>query len=778
MNERYQTLGAVLALGEFSVSELAELSGVREPTVRTILRREGTLVEQLGTHATVGRGGQPVRWRLRPGVRDQLRAELRELEQSGVGPWLTDQDDHDTSRAGIIAAEDVLLSLASKALNSDGRAELIKLAEAQLDAATASMSASHDAQVSAANRSLDRGRRIVELLLTLEQVKQDTVARRDRIMQEARVQAEELTSGARSRAEELEREAQQRYRRATSEISAIQEETSALTHQRDALIAEIAAMTGEWMPSLATQVASSAIDVFALGLASGTYEGTPRMASGKSAISGHPPDERSTHVKDNRKATASESGSSNATNPATWTSYYLRAAAGLDCLSALAAGFLGFEIRFGGHGYQSVVYLAVSTLLPVLWIASVALAGGYDARLIGVGSDEFRKILNAAVGLTAGIALCSYAARLEFLRGYLVLALPVTAAFDLLARYWLRQQLYKRRRSGRYMRRTVAVGHAAPVADLMAMLRRDSHHGLSVVAACMVSGSQQGEIDGIPIYSGLESVGSAVRRFNADTVAVLASPEMNGARLRDLAWDLEKTGTEMYVASALLDVVGPRTTIRPVAGLPLLNVGHPELAGTRQVIKGVFDRVLAALALILLSPLFTVIALAIVIVDGRPVFFRQVRVGRDEQAFRLWKFRTMVTDAEARKAELLAHNEGTGVLFKIRRDPRVTRTGAALRRWSLDELPQLFNVVLGEMSLVGPRPAQAAETAKHGDRMRRRLAVKPGITGLWQVSGRSDLSWDEEQRLEDRYVDNWSLALDVQILWKTLSAVLRGSGAY
>ena len=537
-------------------------------------------------------------------------------------------------------------------------------------------------------------------------------------------------------------------------------------------------MTGEWMPSLATQVASSAIDVFALGLASGTYEGTPRIASGKSAISGHPPDERSTHVKDNRKATASESGSSNATNPATWTSYYLRAAAGLDCLSALAGGFLGFEIRFDGHAYQSVVYLAVSTLLPVLWIASVALAGGYDARLIGVGSDEFRKILNAAVGLTAGIALCSYAARLEFLRGYLVLALPVTAAFDLLARYWLRQQLYRRRRSGRYMRRTVAVGHAAPVADLMAMLRRDSHHGLSVVAACMVSGSQQGEIDGIPIYSGLESVGSAVRRFNADTVAVLASPEMNGARLRDLAWDLEKTGTEMYVASALLDVVGPRTTIRPVAGLPLLHVGHPELAGTRQVIKGVFDRVLATLALILLSPLFTVIALAIVIVDGRPVFFRQVRVGRDEQAFRLWKFRTMVADAEARKAELLAHNEGTGTLFKMRRDPRVTRTGVALRRWSLDELPQLFNVVLGEMSLVGPRPAQAAKTAKHGDRMRRRLAVKPGITGLWQVSGRSDLSWDEEQRLEERYVDNWSLALDVQILWKTLSAVLRGSGAY
>jgi exopolysaccharide biosynthesis polyprenyl glycosylphosphotransferase len=298
------------------------------------------------------------------------------------------------------------------------------------------------------------------------------------------------------------------------------------------------------------------------------------------------------------------------------------------------------------------------------------------------------------------------------------------------------------------------------------------------VAVCLAGPRTEVEVAGVPVAGGLDSVATTVAEVRADTVAVLACPEMNGRRLRELAWNLEKKNTDMCVASALLDVAGPRTTIRPVAGLPLLHVDHPELAGVRQVVKGVFDRVLAALVLLLLAPLFAAIALTIKLADPGPVFFRQTRVGRRGQTFRVWKFRTMVVDAEAHKAELMAQNQAAGALFKMRRDPRVTRTGTLLRRWSLDELPQLLNVFLGEMSLVGPRPALPAEAAKYGDHMRRRLVVKPGITGLWQVSGRSDLPWDEAERLDVRYVENWSLALDVQILWKTLSAVLRGSGAY
>jgi len=439
---------------------------------------------------------------------------------------------------------------------------------------------------------------------------------------------------------------------------------------------------------------------------------------------------------------------------------------------------VALEIRFDAPAGVPAGYLAFTVTLPFLWLGSVAVAGGYDPRFIGVGSDEFRKILNAAVSLTAGVAIISYVGKLELARGYIVVALPCTAALDLAARYSLRKRLHRWRRGGYFMHRTVAVGHAGPVEDLVALLRRDNYHGLSVVAACVAGAQHQNEVAGVPICGGLDSVASVVDRFNADTVAVLACPEMNGTRLRELAWDLEKTGTEMCVASALLDVAGPRTTIRPVAGLPLLHVDHAELAGSKQVIKAAFDKISAVLALILLAPLFMAIALAIKITDHGPIFFRQTRIGRDGQTFTLWKFRTMVVDAESQKTQLLTHNDGNGALFKMRRDPRVTRVGAWLRRWSLDEFPQLFNVLFGNMSVVGPRPALPVEVAEYGHHMRRRLAVRPGITGLWQVNGRSDLSWDEAERLDVRYVENWSLALDLQILWKTLSAVARGSGAY
>jgi exopolysaccharide biosynthesis polyprenyl glycosylphosphotransferase len=483
----------------------------------------------------------------------------------------------------------------------------------------------------------------------------------------------------------------------------------------------------------------------------------------------------SVSTTDRRRA---EHAGSVAAVPAAWTSTYLRTVGLLDCLCALVAGLIALEVRFDAQGGVPSGYFAFTAALPLLWVGSVAVAGGYDPRFIGVGSDEFRKVLNAAVSLTAGVAILSYVAKLELARGYVVVALPCAVALDLGARYWLRKQLHRWRRGGQCMRRTVAVGHAVPVEDLVALLRRDSYHGLSVVAACVAGARYQDEVADVPICGDLDSVASVVDRFNADTVAVLACPEMNGTRLRELAWDLEKTGTEMCVASALLDVAGPRTTIRPVAGLPLLHVDHAELTGGKQVIKGVFDKVSAALALILLAPLFVVIAVAIKITDHGPVFFRQTRTGRDGRTFALWKFRTMVVDAESRKAQLMARNDADGALFKMRRDPRVTRVGAWLRRWSLDELPQLFNVLSGDMSLVGPRPALPVEVAEYGDHMRRRLAVKPGITGLWQVSGRSDLSWDEAERLDVRYVENWSLALDLQILWKTLSAVTRGSGAY
>jgi exopolysaccharide biosynthesis polyprenyl glycosylphosphotransferase len=461
-----------------------------------------------------------------------------------------------------------------------------------------------------------------------------------------------------------------------------------------------------------------------------------------------------------------------------WTGPYLRQVAVADGCCALAAGLLAYQVRFGGDDSAAILYLWLGTALPAIWLTALGLAGAYDTRFIGVGTDEFRRVLNAGVCLTAVVAILAYASKVDVARGYVVVALPAVTVFDLAVRYRLRKRLHRRRARGNCMRKAVIVGHPDVIAELAAVLRRDTHHGLSAIAACVVGPDQPNSIDGLPVVGGLGSVVDVVQRMQADTVAVLACPEMSGARLRDLAWALEKTNTDLCVAPALLDVAGPRTTIRPTAGLPLLHMDHPEFNGTRRLIKSAFDRTAAAVALLVLLPLLAAVAGGIKLSDGGPVLFRQTRVGKDGKTFTLYKFRSMVADAEQRLAEVVALNETDGVLFKIRKDPRITRVGSILRRYSLDELPQLINVLIGNMSLVGPRPALPSETDCYGDHVRRRLAVKPGITGLWQVSGRSDLSWDEAVRLDVRYVENWSFVLDLQILWKTWAAVLHGSGAY
>jgi exopolysaccharide biosynthesis polyprenyl glycosylphosphotransferase len=460
----------------------------------------------------------------------------------------------------------------------------------------------------------------------------------------------------------------------------------------------------------------------------------------------------------------------------TWTRYYLCEAVVADLCCVVLGVLIAVRIRFGTN--MDFTYLALSVALPVLWIAALWLAGGYDVRFIGVGSDEYRKVLTAGVSLTAAVPIVSYAFHTNLSRAYIVIALPTVTLFDLIARLLLRKRLHRRRGAGECMQNVLAVGHELAVAELVTELSRDRYHGMTVVGACVVRPGELDEVVGVPVYGGLDDITAAVEAFSADTVAITACPEMDGVKLRRLAWDLEKTGTDLCVSPALLDVAGPRTTIRPTAGLTMLHVDHPQLDGFRLILKGLFDRCTAAVALIMLAPLMAVMVAAIRLHDGGPALFTQIRVGKDGRAFRIYKFRTMVVDAEQRKAELIASNDCDDVLFKLRQDPRVTAVGAHLRRWSLDELPQLFNVILGHMSLVGPRPALPDEAVKYAEHVRRRLVVKPGITGLWQVNGRSDLSWDESVRLDLRYVENWSFALDLQILWKTTSVMLRRSGAY
>ncbi|MEU7912497.1 sugar transferase [Microbispora bryophytorum] len=462
--------------------------------------------------------------------------------------------------------------------------------------------------------------------------------------------------------------------------------------------------------------------------------------------------------------------------PPEWAVRYRLTAAVCDIVGALLAGVTAVVIRFGEVTPYVMPYVMASAALPAVWAVILVLSRAYEPRLIGVGAEEFRRVARGGFTLIAGVTIAAYASKTGIARGYVLIALPLATVLTLAARYGLRQRLHRRRaRGGGCMRRVVVVGHRTAVAELVATFRRERYHGMEVVAACVPTGAA-GWIADVPVLGDFTDVPLVVEQVRADTVAVLACPELDGTALRRLAWRLERTRTDLVVAPALMEVAGPRIAIRPVAGLPLLHVEHPELTGGRRLVKGVFDRLVAAAALVVLAPLLAAVAVAVRASGPGPVLFRQRRVGRDGVEFTILKFRTMRRDAEARKVELVS--DADGVLFKVRRDPRVTPLGAALRRYSLDELPQLFNVLRGDMSLVGPRPPLPEEVARYGDDVRRRLVVRPGMTGLWQVNGRSDLSWEESVRLDLRYVENWSLMLDLQILWKTWSAVAGGAGAY
>ncbi|GAB1694525.1 hypothetical protein KRM28CT15_63280 [Krasilnikovia sp. M28-CT-15] len=460
-----------------------------------------------------------------------------------------------------------------------------------------------------------------------------------------------------------------------------------------------------------------------------------------------------------------------------WERRYVRALVAGDLLAGVVAGAATFALRFG---YQVTAYnqgyLLLSALLPVLLLLVLAVSRAYERRYLFVGTDEYQRVLRGGVGLIAGAAMVSYALDLDLARSYVLAALPAVIAGVVVLRFVLRKRLHFARRRGEGLRRVLVVGHEMSVIGLTRQLRRERYHGLEVVGACLPA-DHDGAVD-LPVYGSFDDVANAVDAADADTVVVLSCPELDGAALRRLAWRLERDDVDLIVASSLIDVAGARTTIRPFDGLPMLHVEHPRLHGGARVVKDVVDRVGAVLLLVLFGPLLVTVALCVRLTSRGPVLFRQVRVGRDGRLFRIFKFRSMYVDAEARLAELKHLNEHDGVLFKIRDDPRVTRVGRWLRRLSLDELPQLLNVLAGQMSLVGPRPPLPVEVAAYADDVRRRLAVKPGMTGLWQVSGRSDLPWEEAVRLDLRYVENWSLSLDLVILLRTMTAVLRSSGAY
>ena len=471
-----------------------------------------------------------------------------------------------------------------------------------------------------------------------------------------------------------------------------------------------------------------------------------------------------------------------------WRPAYLRRIVAGDLASIAVASAVAQLIRFDAVVVpDSTVKPGMLLLLPLIWLGAMLVFRAYEGRFLGLGSEEFDRVLRAATAVLALVATLSWAFELQIARGFVVVALPLATLLTLVLRYAARSWLHARRAAGECTESVVVAGHHAAVLATVKQMGRASYHGMRVAGVVVprpTRGSVVPELSdelaalGIPVLGHLDELAQVAEREDVDAVAVLPCPELDGPALRRLGWDLERTRAELYVAPAVTEVVGPRVAIRPVCGLPLMHLERPELTGVRRLAKDAVDRTGAAVGLLLLLPAFLLVAAAIKLDSRGPVFFRQERVGKNGSTFKMLKFRSMVTDAERQLLALREQSEGNGVLFKMRSDPRVTRVGRVLRRLSLDELPQLVNVLTGRMSLVGPRPPLAVEVATYDADVRRRFLVKPGLTGLWQINGRSDLDWDESVRLDLRYVENWSFAFDFMILWKTLGAVVKSRGAY
>ncbi|GAB3285354.1 sugar transferase [Kineosporia babensis] len=475
-------------------------------------------------------------------------------------------------------------------------------------------------------------------------------------------------------------------------------------------------------------------------------------------------------------ATGRHVGLGGSVEPDTLMRRYQHYALAGDFLASLLAGLLALFARFGA---PAGAYLQLSLTLPVLWVLIIAGQRGYERRFLGTGTEEFRRVLQGGLVMFCAIAVVSYGLRSEVARGYVFLAIPATVLFTLLVRRQLRSWIYRLRARGLALQRVLVVGRADVVVSVIEKLDNEPQHGLVPVGACVpLAGAEVSHVQDVPVVGDPGRVLDAVEDTGAHVVAVVSHPDLSGQALRRLSWALEERGVELIVSPGIIEVAGPRLSIRPIAGLSLLHLERPSGNGGRMLGKLAFDRIVGTLLTVLALPVLAAIAIGVKLTSPGPVLYRQTRVGAGGREFTMLKFRSMVVDADGRRAALMALSDGNGVLFKLRRDPRVTRFGAVLRRFSLDELPQLLNVVRGDMSLVGPRPPLPEEVAGYSADAARRLKVRPGLTGLWQVSGRSDLNWEESLRLDLRYTDNWSIALDLSILWRTLRAVVKGAGAY
>lgn len=469
-------------------------------------------------------------------------------------------------------------------------------------------------------------------------------------------------------------------------------------------------------------------------------------------------------------------------NSGSWRRQYAVVVVCADA-AAMAVGWfasqgvvLGWSASVAG---TNLAYSALGAAAVLAWSVVILAAGGYERRVLGVSTDEYRRVGSATVRFAALVAMVDFATRLDFSRRLVVLAVGSAALLTFAFRHALRVWLHRQRLKGRFTKGVVVVGSAGATTDLVLHLQRSPIAEMRVIGACVPNnGSTDGLEDlTVPVLGAPHEVWTAALTSGAETIAIADTATLSARAIQELAWHLKGHGIEVMVVPAITDVAGPRISFRMASGLPLIYLDEPHFGAFARLTKAVFDRTLALVALIVLLPFLLVIAVVIRLSSPGSALFKQERVGLDGKRFRMWKFRTMVADAEIRRDDLAHLNEHDGLLFKIRDDPRITKFGRHLRRWSLDELPQLWNILCGHMSVVGPRPPLPSEVEQYDVRVRRRLRVKPGLTGLWQVSGRSALSWEEGVRLDLDYIERWSLTTDLVIIAKTAKAVVLRHGA-
>lgn len=460
-----------------------------------------------------------------------------------------------------------------------------------------------------------------------------------------------------------------------------------------------------------------------------------------------------------------------------------------DALIVTGSVMLAQLIRFGGSpsasGYDGDVMTLFSVVFALLWLSSLEIFQTRSTRVIGGGLDEYRRVAQASFQTFGIIAIITLLAKIELARGYLAVALPVGTLGLLVSRNMWRRYVGRKRAQGAYQTRVLAIGDRSGVEHLARELLRNPKDGYAMVGVCIPGyGLPHGEtleVSGqeIPILGDDTHAAAGISACAADTVAVARTEQFGEQRIRELMWQLETMDIDLVVSPGVMDVANARLALRPYAGFPLLHVEKPQYEETNRFQKRAFDFCFALAAIVVTFPVMIVCAIAIRLTSKGPVFYRAERIGIDGKPFTMLKFRTMVDGADQQVADLLARNDSAGgVLFKMREDPRITRVGKVLRKLSIDELPQFINVLKQDMSVVGPRPPLRREVDNYDFEARRRLLVKPGVTGLWQVSGRSDLSWEDSVRLDLSYVDNWSMAGDLMIVAKTVKVVLVGDGAY